>query len=81
MMGDLAEIEADHLGDVGINGLVVGDAGADGVGDGDVAGAIGGEQAGDAEHGVGAEHEGVQEVVVDAAVDHVDALRALAWYA
>jgi hypothetical protein len=75
--GGLAEIEADHLGDIGVNRFVVGHAGADGIGDGDVAGAIGGEQAGDAEHGVGAKHEGIQEVVVDAAVNHVDALRPL----
>ena len=75
--GRLAEIEADHLGDVGVDRFVVGDAGADGIGDGDAAGAIGGEQAGDAEHGVGAEHQGIEEVIVDAAVDDIDALRAL----
>ncbi len=75
--GRLAEIEADHLGDVGINRLVVGHAGTDGVGDGDAAGAVGGEQAGDSQHGVGAEHQGIQEIVVDAAVDDIDALRAL----
>ncbi len=75
--GGLAEIEADHLGDVGVDRLVVGNAGADGVGDGDVAATVGGEQSGDAEHGVGAKHQGIEEVVVDAAIDDVHALRAL----
>ena len=38
--------------------------------------AIGGEQAGHAEGGIAAERQGVDELVVDAAVDHVDPLRA-----
>ena len=64
------------LGDVGVEGLVVGDAGTEGVGEGDVAGAVGVEEAGGAEDGVGAEGEGVDEVVVYAAVDDVDATQA-----
>ena len=55
--GRLAEIEADHLGHVGIDRFVVGDAGADGIGNGDAAGAVGGEQSGHAQHGVGPKHQ------------------------
>ena len=62
-------------GNVGVERLVVGDAGADGVGERDVAGAIGVEQAGDAEVRVAAERQRIEEVVVDAAVDDVDARR------
>jgi len=75
--GRLAEVETNHVGDVGVDGFVIGDAGADGIGDGDAAAAVGGEESRDAEHGVGAKHQGIEEVVVDAAVDHIDALRAL----
>jgi hypothetical protein len=42
----LAEVEADHLRHVGVDRLVVGDTGADGVGQRDMAGAIGGQQPG-----------------------------------
>ena len=73
----LAEIEADDLGHVGIDRLVVGDAGADRVGERDVAGAVGVHQAGHAQRRIGAEGEGIEEIVVEAAVDHVDALRPL----
>ena len=72
----LAEVEADHLRHVRVDRLVVGDAGADRVGERHVAGAIGVEQAGHAEQAVLAEGERVEEVVVDAPVDDVDALHA-----
>ena len=72
----LAEVEPDHVRHVRIDRLVVGDAGADRVGERDAAGAVGREQARHAEHRIGAERERVEEVVVDAPVDHVDALRA-----
>ena len=72
----LAQVEPDHLRDVGVDGLVVRDAGADGVGDGDVAGAIGGEQPWHAQHRVRPERQRVEEVVVDSPVHDVDALRA-----
>ena len=68
----LLQVEADHVGDVRIDRLVVGDAGARGVDQRDVAAAVGVHQAGDAQRAVGAEAERVDEVVVDAAVDHVD---------
>ena len=72
----LAEVVADHLRDVVVDRLVVGDAGADRVDDRDAARAVGAHQARDAEHAVGPELERVHEVVVDPAVDRVDALQA-----
>ena len=42
----LAEVEADHLGDEAVDGLVVGDTGAEGVRDRDAAGAVGADQPG-----------------------------------
>jgi len=60
-----------------VDRLVVGDAGADGVGERDGAGAVGAHQPGHAEHGVRAELERVDEVVVEAAVDGVHALQAM----
>jgi hypothetical protein len=74
--GFFAEVELDHLGHVGVDRLVVGHAGADGIAQRDVAAAVDVEQAGAAQRGVGAEGQRVEEVVVDAAVDHVDALGA-----
>ena len=58
-----------------IDRLVVGDAGADRVGERDVAGAVGVQQPRHAEQAVGPEGERVEEVVVDAPVDDVDALQ------
>jgi hypothetical protein len=51
--GLFAEVELDHLRHVGIDALVVGDAGADGVAQRDVAGAVDVQQAGTAQRGVG----------------------------
>ncbi len=73
----LAEVVADHLRHVAVDGLVVGDARAGRVRERDVAGAVGVEEPGRAEHRVLAEDQRVEELVVDAAVDHVDALQAL----
>ncbi len=73
----LAEIELHDIGHVGIDRLVVGDAGADRVGQRDIAGRIGRHQARDAERGIRAEGEGIEEIVVDPAVDDIDALEAL----
>ena len=72
--GLFVEVVADQVRDVAVDQLVVGDAVAHGVGDGDAAGAGGVDQARAAEHGVGAELQRVQEFVVDALVDHVHAL-------
>ena len=73
----LAEIELHDRRHVAVDRLVVGDAGADGVGERDVAGLVRRHQARHAERGVGPEGERIEEIVVDAAVDHVDALRPL----
>ena len=72
-----AEIEFHDLGHVGVDRLVVGDAGADRVGERDVAGGIGRHQPGHAERRIRAEGEGIEEVVVDAAINDIDALQAL----
>src|ERR1700757_2655852 len=71
------EVVADDAGNVRIEGLVVGKAGAEGIGHGDVSGAISIEQTSTTQDGITAKDEGVTEVVVDATVDDVDALEAV----
>ena len=66
----------DDLRDECVDGFVVGDAGAGGVGEGDRSGAVGVEEAGDAEGAVVIEGDGVDEFVVDAAIDDADSLAA-----
>ena len=73
----LGEVVADDVRHVGVDELVVGDAVADRVGERDVAGAGGVDQARAAEHRVGPEVHRVEELVVDPAVDHVHRLEAL----
>src|ERR1700676_113712 len=75
--GIFVEVIADDTWDVGVESLVVGEARAEGVGDGDVAGAIGVEQAGAAQNGVAAEDERLAKIVIDAPVDDIDALQAV----
>ena len=70
-MAVLAEVELDHVRHERVDRLVVADAGADGVGQGDVPQPVGVHQPRDAEVAVGPEAEGVQEVVVHPPVDHV----------
>ena len=72
-----AGVELHDLGHVGIDRLVVGDAGAGRIGDGDVAGAIDVHDAGHAERGVRPERQRIEISVVNAAVEHVDLLVAL----
>ena len=72
----LAQVVADDVGDVGIDPLVVGHPGADRIGQRDVPRAVGADQARDAELAVGSERQGVEEVVVHPAVDHVHPLQA-----
>ncbi len=73
--GLLAQVEADHVRHIGVDGLVVRHPGADGIGQDQMALFVDREQARHAQHGVGAEGQGVEEGVVDAAVDHVHPLR------
>ena len=75
-IGSSDQVEPDHVVDERVDGLVVGDAGADRVGQRDVARPVGAHQAGHAEQAVGAEDLGIEEIVVDPAVDDVHALRA-----
>ena len=73
----LAGEEADDLGHVGIDGLVVGHAGPDRIGEGHGPGLIGRHQAGHPQSRVWPEGQGIQIIVVDAAVDDVDLLSSL----
>src|SRR5215510_7003758 len=72
-----AGIELHDLRHVGIDRLVVGDAGSRRVGDGDIAGAINVHDAWYAERRIRPESERVDERVVDTTVEHVDLLVAL----
>lgn len=71
-----AEVEADHVRHVGIDRLVVGHPGTDRVGQHQVAGPVGGQQAGHAEQRIRVERQRVEEGVVDPSVDHVHRLRS-----
>lgn len=70
----LVEVVPRELRDVGVDELVVGDAVADRVGQRHAPRADGGDQSCHAEHRVAPEVHRVEEVVVDAPVDDVDAL-------
>ena len=67
----LRQVVADEVGQVGVDELVVGHAVTDRVGDRDIAAPCRVEQAGHAEHRITPEMNGIQEVVVDPAVDDV----------
>ena len=71
------QIVADHIRHVDVDAFVVGDAGAGGVGEGDVAQLGGVDEAADAQHGIGLEYQGVQVFVVDAAVEYIHLAEAL----
>ena len=71
------EVVADELGHERVHDLVVGDADARRVRERDVARPPRAHEPAHAERGIGAEHFGVEEEVVDAAVDHVDAHEAV----
>src|SRR5579859_4823832 len=70
--GILAQIVSDDARHVGVYGLVVGNTGADCVGDGNGSAAPRIDQAAYAQLAVRAEGVGVQEIVVEAAIDRVD---------
>ena len=73
----LGKIVADHVGHVGVDALVVCHARSGGVHEGHVAELIGVYQPRHAEQRVGTEDQRIDEVVVHAPVDHVDAAQAL----
>ena len=70
----LAQVVANHVRHVGVDTLVVGNPGSRRVGDRHVAELVGVEEAGRAELRIGTEGQRVDEIVVDAAVDHVHLL-------
>ena len=71
--GFLVQVVADQGGHVGVDHLVVGHPGSRRIGDGHLPRLPRPHEPGDAESGVTPEHLGVEEQVVDPAVDHVDA--------
>ena len=73
----LIEVVADHCRHVGVDQLVVGDAGARGVGDGDPSLPQHIDQARHPQHRVFAEHGGIKKIIVDAAVDHIHGFQAI----
>ena len=74
--GRLAEVVLDHLRHEVVHGLVVGHAVAGRVDDGHVARAVRPEDARHADHRIGIEREGIEELVGKAAVHHADAVAA-----
>jgi hypothetical protein len=68
----LAEIVADHARHIGVDSLVVSDAGTDRIRERDVPTTVGAHQTRDPERTVGAENLWVQELVVDAPVNNID---------
>ncbi len=72
----LLEIEPDHIRDEIVHHLVVGCAGADCVGKVHIALPVCGHQPGDAEDRIWAEGEGIEEVVIESAIDHIDPFEA-----
>ncbi len=75
--GFLAKVETHHVRHIRVDGLVVRDSGADGVGDRHVSGAIDGQKSRNPERRIGPERQRIEEVVVDTTIDDVDPLRAL----
>ncbi len=71
-----ALVVADHFGNVSIDNLIVRHAIARSIGQRHASRPVGRYQARDAQQRVGPECVGIQEIVVDAAVDHVHALQA-----
>ena len=67
-----AEVVLDHRRDVRVDRFVVGDTVPDEVRDRDVAGPCRVDQAGAAQHRVGAEMQRIEVLVVDSAIDDVD---------
>ena len=72
----MLEIIADDIRHVGIDRLVIGHTGADGVGQGHIAAAIGVKQPRHTQGRVATKDQRVTKVIVDAPVDHIDALQA-----
>ncbi|RMS07808.1 hypothetical protein ALP75_204675 [Pseudomonas syringae pv. actinidiae] len=68
------QIETNHVSDIRVNRFVIRNAGADGIGQHHIAGAIGRQQARNAQHRIRVERQRIEKRVVEAAVDDIDSL-------
>ncbi len=73
----LIQVVTDHVRHEGVDHLVVGHAGTRCIGEANLAIAPGSHQTGHAQSGIGTEYLRVQEIVVNAAINHIHALQAL----
>ncbi len=73
----LIEVILNHLRHEVVHHLVIRDAGADGVRERHIAGAVRVDEARHAERAVAAEDRGIEKIVVEPPVDHVDLLLPL----
>ena len=71
-----AEVVANDCGHVGVSCLIVGDSRSYSVHQRHISGAICVEQSGNTEARVGAEAQRIDEVVIDAAIDHIHAAQS-----
>ena len=71
------QIKTDHVRDIGVNRLIVGHTGPDGIGQRDIARLVGLQDARHAERGIRTEGERIEEVVIDPAINHIHPLRPL----
>jgi len=75
--GFFPQVKTHHVRHIGVDGLVVRHPGAHGVGQGHPARPVGPQNARHPQHGIGTEHLGIHEVVVDTPVDHIHPLGPL----
>ena len=75
--GGLAEIVLDHLGDIGVQGLVIGNAAARRIGQCNLALSPGAQQSADPQHRIGKKNIRIEKQVVDSAVNHIDACQSV----
>ena len=71
------QIKTDHFRHIGIHRFIVGHTGTDSIRQRNASGTVGAHQSRHAQHRIGAEGFRIDEVVVDAPVDHIDFLRPL----
>ena len=69
-----AQVVLDDLRNVRVNRLIIGDAGPGSIRERDSSFAINVHQTGNSERRIGAKRLGIEERVVDAPIDHIDAL-------
>src|SRR5712692_8976889 len=71
-----SQVVFNDLWNIRINDLVVSNAGPRRVCEGDTSGAVDVHQAGNAKHRVGTEGRRIEKVVIDPAIDHIDAFES-----